>query len=420
MGGNWGGTKPMFVKPWDTEEELEHLHDLLRRQNGNLRHTERQIASFAPSLVPLHLLNQREEIEAERTKILQRLDDLEAAKVEGTGTERPQVETHLLLTSLPTGVLHLYSQDNLPLLKYELANPGSAAVSVILSSWIEQFSYTRSDTVPLGPGQTQVLTQLPTLKLDEIADIYEVRKATLHTRGSYVKEGQELLLFIQDFDITFLARDVLVWAILEDTKKVKDLSYQLAAWVTPNEPSIVEMLRHAADFGPDGQLCGYQGAKTAKEGASQVRRQVEAIYQALKLKAKLTYIHAPISFGQKANEVQQRVNLPKDSLKYQQANCIDGSVLYASLIERAAMNPVIVLVRSHAFVGWETWKGSGQYEFLETTMTGSHNFQDAFQEGMKRFEAAEPLLGQPFFDPKGFAVLLNIKALRQRGILPIE
>jgi len=332
----------------------------------------------------------------------------------------PEIDVQILVKSLPTGVLHLYSDDNLPLLKYNITNRMDKPISVIVSSWIEQFSYTRSDTVYLNPGQSQVVAQLPTLKLDEVAALYEVRRAVLHTRACYLENGQEFLIFIQDHDIQFLARDVIIWAIIVDENTIYDLSYQIAAWVTPNTGPIVEMLRYAADYSPSGQLWGYQGSDTAEQRAKLVRGQIKAIFQALKEKAGITYINAPISFGKKANEVQQRVNLPKDSLAYRQANCIDGAVLYASLIERAAMNPMIIIVPGHAFIGWETWDRAQQYDFLETTMTGSHSFEKALETGRQEFKKAEPFLGRSLFDPGGFAVLLDIKALRARGILPVE
>lgn len=326
----------------------------------------------------------------------------------------------LLIQSLPTGIMHLFSHDDLPLLEFDITNRANAPLSVIVSSFIEQFSDRRTDTVQLEPGQRQIIRQLPTLRLDQIASIREVRKATLHTRVAYLERGQERTWLEQDYNVQFLARDALLWAIIAAPDFVLDLSYHIAAWVTPNAEAVIDMLRHAAAHMPSGQLWGYQAMPTTtpEERAAITRSQVQAIFQALKEQGRITYINSPISFGQKANEVQQRVNLPQDSLRFRQANCLDGAVLYASLIERAAMNPVIILIPQHAFVGWETWEGSGQYEFLETTMTGSHTFQEAFNEGMQRFSDVRGWVGRPLFDPDGYAIILNIKALHQGGILP--
>lgn len=410
----------MLQNPDDFEDELHHLRNLLRQHTQNLRKTETQIASFAFNMVPIHLLNQQEFFEIKRTEILKKIQELEQQKGEKNLVEEIKIYAQILYKFLPTGLLHLYSQDDLPIVKFHIVNPTKTAKTVVLSSWIEQFSYLRSDTIQLAPGQSQSLTQLPILKLDEIAAIYEIRKAILHTRVSCIENGQESLLFIQDYDIQFLARDVITWAIISDENTVRDLSYQIAAWVTPNNHAVVEMLRYAADYSPTGALWGYQGGGNIKERAARVRSQVEAIFRALKLKGEMTYISASISFGKQANEVQQRVNLPKDSLLNRQANCIDGAVLYASLFERATINPAIVLIKGHAFVGWEISPGSKQYEFLETTMTRNHSFEEAFHRGMEQFDKVASLLEQPLFDSQGFARLIDIKEIRSRGVFPME
>ncbi|GAA6619385.1 hypothetical protein [Scytonema sp. NUACC26] len=409
----------MFQTSQEIDEQIHHLRNLLRQQTQNLRMIETHMASFAFNMIPIHLLNQQEFIETERTKILKKIQELEQHR--GNDSDRQiEVDIQSLYKFLPTGILHLYSQEDLPIVKFYIVNPTNTAKTVVLSSGIEQFSYIRSDTVQIAPAQSKSLTQLPILKQDEIASLYEVRRAILHTRVSCIENGQESLLSLQDYDVQFLARDVITWAIVDDENTVRDLSYHIAAWVTPNDRAVVEMLRYAADYSPTGVLRGYQGGGNVEEKASRVRSQVEAIFQALKLKAEITYISASISFGKQADEVQQRVNLPKDSLLNRQANCIDGAVLYASLLERAAMNPAIVLTRGHAFVGWEISPGSKQYEFLETTMTRNHSFEEAFKRGMEQFKRVSSLLERPFFDSQGFARLIDIKEIRSRGIFPME
>ncbi len=69
--------------------------------------------------------------------------------------------------------------------------------------------------------------------------------------------------------------------------------------------------------------------------------------------------------------------LPRESLEDKQANCIDGAVLFATLLEAASLNPALVIVPGHAFVAWETWSGSNVWNYLETTMIGTHSFQEA-------------------------------------------
>lgn len=406
----------MFQNPEEFGAEIEHQRHLYHSYHENLHITENQIAMFAESLVPIHLLRQRDSLINKETTILQMIQHLEQQRGLYVHAKKPEVTIQFLFRSLPTGVLHLYSHSDLPMFKYNLTNITINFVSIVLSSWIEQFSYMHNDTISLDPGQSQTVEYLPTLKLDEVKDIYEIRKVVLHTRAISLVDGRESLLLDQSHDVQLLARDVVTWAIL-DEKNTYDLSYQIVAWITPNVPAIADMLRIAADYRSTKQLWGYQGSGTLEYRAASTRDQIRAIFQALKKKGKITYINSPISFGRKGNEIQQRVNLPQYSLNHHQANCIDGAVLYASLIERAAMNPIIIIIPGHAFVGWEN---SGQYEFLETTMTGSDSFEAALKRGMEEFEDIRASIGRPLFDPQGFAVLLNVRELREQGIVPVE
>jgi hypothetical protein len=323
------------------------------------------------------------------------------------------------MQSLPTGILHLYSAQDLPLVKVSIHNGLSETLAVFVTSWIEDLSYHRSDSVHIRGGEDVSLTQLPVLKPEVVGTMVEVRKGVLHTRISYVREGAEHLWDDKSYEIELLARDVLLWASWVG-EQVTDLSKHIAAWVTPNAPAVIEMLRTAAAHNPYGTMWGYQGGdNTLRERKARTRTQVKAIFEALKNEGRITYVHASLNFGGEPHNVQQRVNLPADSLKYQQANCLDGAVLYASLIERASMHPVVILLPDHAFVGWEVWGGSGEYEFLETTMTASHSFEDAWHKGMSRFARARGILGRPLFDPQGYARKLDIVKLHNQGIKPI-
>jgi hypothetical protein len=154
-----------------------------------------------------------------------------------------------------------------------------------------------------------------------------------------------------------------------------DFKPYLGAFVTPNAPSLMKFLRFAADYHPDGRLVGYQGS------AESVRPQVKALYDALKNHADITYVNSVIDFSPQQGFACQRVRLPRESLADREANCIDGTVLFASLLEGISMNPAIVLVPGHAFLAWETWRNSNQWEYLETTMIGTSTFEEACDSG---------------------------------------
>lgn len=375
---------------------------------------------FGPAHVPVHLLAQRDWFETERTKALRRIQSLERKQAKQQAMTSPQCEIRVLNTTLPTGLLHLLNKSDLPLVSAELVNPTSSGITFIVTSWIEERSFTSIDHISVPANSRAVIFQLPLLKPRAFADSYEISKGTLQVRVSTLRNGREALLTLQSFEVSFLARDVLLWATVKGDGSINDLSDFVGAWVTPNERSIIQLLRQAANYAPGKQLVGYQGSGSFERRAALVRNQVRAIFDALKTHTGITYINAPLSIGPTSHEIRQRINLPRDSIAYRQANCIDGAVLYASLLERAAVNAAIVIVAGHAFVGWETWRGNGAFEFLETTMTASYSFHEAWQRGQEQFVAAKPLLGRPLFDRQGFARLLKITELRNAGVRPME
>lgn len=137
----------------------------------------------------------------------------------------------------------------------------------------------------------------------------------------------------------------------------------------------------------------------------------------------MVYIDSPLNLGEQAGQVTQRVRLPTESLAAGgSANCIDGTVLFASLLELASIDPFIVIVPGHAFVGWRIWQGVHEYEFLETTMIGSDDFNAAQQVAQAQYNDAlmRGYLNRGLFDPAGFARLIDVAACRTKGILPLE
>ena len=145
--------------------------------------------------------------------------------------------------------------------------------------------------------------------------------------------------------------------------------------------------------------------------------QVRALFETLKAEG-LSYVDSVIDFGAGPGQVTQRTRLPRESLRHKSANCIDGTVLMASLLEAASLQPAIVLVPGHAFVAWETWEGTDEWDYLETTMIASHDFEAANQRARSVFErfSSEDL---PTDDGPLLRVL-KLNDLRSQGIWPME
>jgi hypothetical protein len=66
--------------------------------------------------------------------------------------------------------------------------------------------------------------------------------------------------------------------------------------------------------------------------------------------------------------------------------------MFASLFENLAMEPSVVLVPGHAYIGIRLSRGSNKFLYLDTALTGRASFETAVQaaeRGMARYQKAE-------------------------------
>ena len=78
--------------------------------------------------------------------------------------------------------------------------------------------------------------------------------------------------------------------------------------------------------------------------------------------------------------ISQRVRTFEDALNSSQINCVDGSVLFASLLRAINIEPILVRIPGHMFVGYYTDSNRKNVNFLETTMIGDVDLDDFFPD----------------------------------------
>lgn len=322
----------------------------------------------------------------------------------GLKTTKIKVESTLHMQPIPTGVYHLLDPETDPLLTVKVINVDRDIRRVRVQAFLEGLSSQAVQTVEVEPRKEVTLKFLPTLPPERARYITEVQRATLHV----LAEDLDGKIESHDtYSVTCLARTSSFNAVRRpDTGRVVDLSHYYGAWVTPHAEPVQAVIRRAADLLPDRRILGYQGDPDT------VPRQVEALYRALK-GAEIAYINSVIDYGAPTGQATQRTRLPRESLAGRAANCIDGAVLFASLLEGASLNAAIVLVPGHAFVGWETWEDADEWRFLETTMIGTHDFEAACRSGRKLHEEYCE------YNPDRLKIH-KLDDLRCRGIWPME
>jgi hypothetical protein len=164
----------------------------------------------------------------------------------------------------------------------------------------------------------------------------------------------------------------------------------IASWVTPHDPYVEQILAQAKEYMPGKRLPGYELSKSVAQQEQSTLLQARVIYDALQ-RSGLSYVKSSMTFG--GNEGwSERVRTPRESLRQHSANCIDAAVMYASLFENLDMQPVVVLIPGHAYVGVRLSPNSSRYLYFETAMTARIPFDAAVasaQRGLSRYSGGE-------------------------------
>lgn len=146
-----------------------------------------------------------------------------------------------------------------------------------------------------------------------------------------------------------------------------------AAYVNEESPLIDKVLREALNTRIVRRFLGYQG------NAQTVDKQVYALWYVLQ---KRNFRYSSISYSSLSSNVvySQRVRTFEDAINSSQINCVDGSVLFASLLRAINITPVLVQMPGHMFVGYYTDATKKNLTFLETTMIGDVDLDDYFPD----------------------------------------
>jgi hypothetical protein len=157
-----------------------------------------------------------------------------------------------------------------------------------------------------------------------------------------------------------------------------DISWLFAGYVNENHPWIDGLLKEALTTGIVDSFDGYQSGDPDK-----VIAQVFAIWNTLQRRG-MKYSDITASPPSKT-VASQVVRFLDDSVENRQANCVDGSVLLASVLTKISINCGLVLVPGHCYLAFDL-APDGELDVtapadertvlgLETTMMGADNLK---------------------------------------------
>jgi hypothetical protein len=216
-----------------------------------------------------------------------------------------------------------------------------------------------------------------------------------------------------------------------------DISFTFAAYVNEQHPFVDKLLREALDRGIVDNFTGYQTRDEAE-----VIRQAYALWDLL-VSRDMRYSSITMSAAESESVGSQHVRLIEESINNSQSNCVDGSVLWVSMLRKIGIDAFLVLEPTHCYAGFYGDSQKKTIFAIETTLLGAEidpeeveisavleeaideelrddvsftSFVVAMQSANKKF--SESIKKSPETNNKEFRVI-DIATARKLGILPI-
>lgn len=186
----------------------------------------------------------------------------------------------------------------------------------------------------IGPNQTFPLHQID-LEID--ADFLDRLDEAVRGILTFRLVRREKVLAETTHSLRVLARDE--WG------GMATMGPLLAAFVTPNDPSLAPVLKAAADvLGRHGHPTGLDGYQSHDPNRAFLL--TAAMWSAVASRS-ITYANPPSSFEQVGQKTRRVATVLADGL----ATCMDTTLLFASGLEAIGLHPVIVMTQGHCFAG---------------------------------------------------------------------
>ncbi|HEX7515668.1 MAG TPA: hypothetical protein VF345_00115 [Chthoniobacterales bacterium] len=149
-----------------------------------------------------------------------------------------------------------------------------------------------------------------------------------------------------------------------------EIGWMFTAYVNENHPFLDKVLQEALATKTVNAFLGYQ-----RNDPAEVARQVFAIWSALQ-KRGIQYSSTTTTPGGSEVVYSQYVRFLDQSITNTQANCVDGSVLFASILRKISIKPFLVTIPGHMYVGFYLTPDKSDFVGLETTVIGAANAAD--------------------------------------------
>lgn len=239
------------------------------------------------------------------------------------------------------------------------------------------------------PGQTVVINCFPSFS----EKIVEKTTSSKETVNITVK-GSNISTIEESFSISCKGRNEFMYSFIPaDEIRTAEENFDnmslLSCLVTPEDPIIKYLTQKIQEKLLKGETASVENKPT------EAVRVMMGIYEAT-LRSHMVYSGTsgvPEKFGD-ITTLTQSIRLPREVITGKTGLCIELSLLYASVMMCAGMDPVIFLIPGHAYPGFRM---NGEYYAIESTaiggegMGGRSSAMEAYQAGtenLKKFSEA--------------------------------
>lgn len=188
----------------------------------------------------------------------------------------------------------------------------------------------------------------------------------------------------------------------------------LACYVTPNDPIVkyyTQILQEKVLKGESAAVAkDVKGAVNVMCGIYEATRMSHMVYSSTQF--------IPKTMGDVSSSAQHN-RLPREVITGNTGLCLELSLLYASVLSAAGIDPVIYLIPGHAYPGF---KMNGQYYAIEATGIGGeglgsiNDVETAFKQGQKQLQEfiQKAQMGDPRYS------IVDVHALHGQGVTPMN
>ena len=225
------------------------------------------------------------------------------------------------------------------------------------------------------------------------------------------------VIFTEYYNVEILAYDQ--W------NGIGTLPEMLASFATPNHPEISKVIQIASKilekWTGNPSFDAYQSVNPDR-----VKKQMGAIFEAI-ASLGIVYCSPPASFENEG----QRIRMCDTIFSQKLATCVDIAIFYASCIEAIGLNPLLIVIKGHAFVGaWlidDTFadsvnddvsllkkriaQGINEVLLVEATSMNAGYIQS--------FDKAINLANYKLVKEEDFILFIDIKRSRLSGVKPL-